>query len=51
MTLEVEIEGSKQPKWVAKMVSIWWLLVAFVGGGYAGIFLMALMRMSADLPE
>lgn len=33
------------------MISVWWLLVAFVGGGWAGILLMALMRMSADLPE
>ena len=33
------------------MISVWWLLVAFVGGGWAGMLLMALMRMSADLPE
>jgi len=33
------------------MISVWWLLVAFVGGGCAGILLMALMRMSAELPE
>ena len=33
------------------MTSAWWLLVAFVGGGCAGIFLMALMRMAGDLPE
>jgi hypothetical protein len=30
------------------MISIWWLFVAFVGGGWAGMLLMALMRMSAD---
>src|SRR5438128_12351325 len=33
------------------MTSAWWLLVAFVGGGCAGILLMALMRMAGDLPE
>ena len=33
------------------MISAWWLLVAFVGGGCAGILLMALMRMAGDLPE
>ncbi len=33
------------------MVSIWWLLVAFVGGGTAGILVMALMQMSGGLPE
>ena len=33
------------------MISVWWVLVAFVGGGCAGVLVMALMRMSADLPE
>src|SRR3981081_1888357 len=33
------------------VTSAWWLLVAFVGGGCAGILLMALMRMAGDLPE
>jgi len=33
------------------MTSTWWLLVAFVGGGCAGILVMALMRMAGDLPE
>jgi hypothetical protein len=33
------------------MVSAWWLIVAFVGGGCAGILLMALMRMAGGLPE
>jgi len=32
------------------MISVWWLFVAFVGGGCAGIFLAALMRAAADLP-
>jgi uncharacterized protein involved in exopolysaccharide biosynthesis len=33
------------------MVSAWWLIVAFFGGGCAGILLMALMRMAGGLPE
>jgi hypothetical protein len=33
------------------MVSIWWLLAAFIGGGTAGMFVMALMHMSGGLPE
>ena len=33
------------------MASAWWSLVAFVGGGCAGMLLMALMRMAGDLPE
>jgi hypothetical protein len=33
------------------MISVWWTLVAFIGGGCAGVFLMALMRFAGDLPE
>jgi len=33
------------------MISVWWLVLAFVGGGTAGMLLMALMRMSGDLPN
>jgi len=33
------------------MISIWWLLAAFIGGGCAGMLLMALMQMSADPSE
>jgi hypothetical protein len=33
------------------MTSAWWLLVAFIGGGSAGILVMALMRLAGDLPE
>ena len=33
------------------MVSLWWVLAAFVGGGFAGVLLMALMRMAGDLAE
>ena len=33
------------------MVSIWWVIVAFIGGGCLGILTIALMRMSGGLPE
>jgi hypothetical protein len=33
------------------MVSIWWLLATFVGGGWIGMLLFALMSMSRDLPR
>jgi hypothetical protein len=33
------------------MISIWWLLAAFIGGGWAGMLLTALMQMSADPSE
>ena len=33
------------------MVSMWWVIVAFMGGGCAGVLLMALMVMAGGLPE
>ena len=33
------------------MVSAWWLLVAFVGGGLIGVLLIALMLIGGELPE
>jgi len=33
------------------MVSIWWLVATFVGGGCAGMLLFALMQMSGTLPN
>ena len=33
------------------MVSAWWLLAAFFGGGCAGVLVVALMHMSGGLPE
>jgi hypothetical protein len=33
------------------MVSFWWVLTAFFGGGCAGILVMSLMRMAGGLPE
>ena len=33
------------------MVSTWWLLVAFVGGGFAGVLLMALLHVARGLSD
>ncbi len=33
------------------MVSLWWVLAAFIGGGCAGLLVMALTHMSGGLPE
>ena len=33
------------------MVSVWWLLLAFLIGSYAGIVVMALMAVAKDLPK
>ncbi len=33
------------------MVSIWWMLVAFIAGGYAGAILVGLMSMAARNEE
>jgi len=30
------------------MISAWWTLFAFIGGGCAGMLLMALMQIAAD---
>ena len=29
------------------VVSVWWVLWAFLGGGYAGIFVMAMMHIAS----
>ena len=34
-----------------QMVSMWWVLVAFFGGGCAGMLVMALMTIAGGLPE
>jgi hypothetical protein len=33
------------------MISAWWIVVAFVGGGCAGVLLMALLYMAGDAPK
>jgi hypothetical protein len=45
--LPVPVPGdttSKTAERSSPMISVWWLLIGFVGGGCAGILLMALMR-------
>jgi len=32
------------------MVSVWWIVAAFIGGGFAGMLVIALMAMTADQP-
>jgi len=39
------VEGGDQ------MVSFWWVVAGIAGGGFVGIMLMALMRMSGDIGE
>jgi hypothetical protein len=34
----------------APMSSLLWIVLAFLGGGMAGVFLMALMRVAAEAP-
>ena len=33
------------------MLSMWWLLAAFLGGGWIGLLLFALMSMCRDVPR
>jgi hypothetical protein len=33
------------------MFSFWWIFLAFLGGGTAGILLMALLRIAGDEPR
>jgi hypothetical protein len=33
------------------MVSFWWVVAAFLGGGFSGVLLMALLYMAGGLPE
>ena len=33
------------------MISFWWVIAAFVVGGFAGVLVMALMRMAGGLPK
>jgi hypothetical protein len=42
---EVVVKGGRP------MISAWWLLAAFLGGGCAGVLLVALMQMAGGLPE
>jgi hypothetical protein len=33
------------------MVSFWWIVLAFIGGGFAGMLVIALMAMAGDQPK
>jgi hypothetical protein len=33
------------------MLSIWWVIAAFLAGGSAGVLVMALAQMAGGLPE
>jgi hypothetical protein len=36
---------------VNQMLSIWWVIAAFLIGGGTGVLVMALMQMAGGLPE
>ena len=33
------------------MLSIWWVIAAFLAGGFAGVLVMALMQVPGGLPK
>ncbi|HEX9276152.1 MAG TPA: hypothetical protein VGA51_07115 [Casimicrobiaceae bacterium] len=33
------------------MVSVWWIVAAFIGGGFLGMLVIALMSMASDQPK
>ncbi len=33
------------------MVSFWWVMAAFIAGGFGGVLVMALMHMAGGLPK
>jgi hypothetical protein len=33
------------------MISFWWVMAAFIAGGFGGVLVMALMYMSGGLPK
>jgi hypothetical protein len=33
------------------MVSFWWIVAAFIAGGFAGMLVIALMSMAGDVPK
>lgn len=38
-------------EWGCEMVSTWWLVLAFLGGGYAGFLLCAMLSVSRDTSD
>jgi hypothetical protein len=47
------IPGSRQGReeWGDEMVSFWWVVAAFFGGGCASVLVLALMNMAGGLPD
>jgi uncharacterized protein involved in exopolysaccharide biosynthesis len=43
--------ATEQEKRGNQMLSMWWVIVAFLLGGCAGILVMALMHMASGLPK
>jgi hypothetical protein len=41
----------EQEKRGNQMLSMWWLIAAFLLGGCGGVLVMALMQMAGGLPE
>ena len=33
------------------MLSLWWVIAAFLAGGFAGVLVMALAQMAGGLPK
>jgi len=47
----MDLSTARKEKRGNQMLSIWWVIVAFVIGGFAGVLVMALMQMAGGLPE
>jgi hypothetical protein len=49
------MDNSRQPRQQQKagyqMLSMWWVIVAFLVGGCAGILVMAMMHVAGGLPK
>jgi hypothetical protein len=41
----------EQEKRGNQMLSMWWVIAAFLVGGFAGVLVMALMHMAGGLPK
>jgi len=41
----------EQEKRGNQMLSMWWVIAAFLAGGFAGVLVMALMQVAGGLPK
>jgi hypothetical protein len=41
----------EQEKRGKQMLSMWWVIAAFLAGGFAGVLVIALMQMGGGLPK